>query len=167
MDAPTAAEAKARSPILAAQFPDGAAEAVLDTLIEVTAPLVGSLTGRAIAGTEGEDVPTALRPLAVMAIAMKTAAMFPDGASAEGAEEAVTNSKLRSISAGSWSESYFGPGEAAQAKQLDLDPTLASLLWALCTEEKKAEWIALWDPDNAPGFSVVEAFDYGQRPGRY
>jgi hypothetical protein len=167
LDAPTAKEVKARSPVLAAQFPEEADEAVLDTLIEVTAPLVGSLTGRIIAGTEGEDVPVALRPLAVMAIALKTAAMFPDGASAEAAEEAVANSKLRSISAGSWSESYFGPGDAAQAKQLDLDPTLASLLWALCTEEKKAEWIGLWDPNNAPGFSVVESFDYGQRPGGY
>lgn len=167
MDAPTAKEVRAASPSLTAHFPEPATDDALTALISVVAPLVGSLTGREIAGSEGEDVPAWLRPIAVMAIAMKTAAMFPEGASAEAAEDAVANSRLRSISAGSWSESYFGPGEAAQAKQLDLDPTLAGLLWALCTEEKKAEWIALWDPEHAPGFSVIEAYDYGQRPGGY
>lgn len=166
MDAPTAQEVKARSSVLAASYPTADDEKALDALLEVTAPLVGSLTGRIIAGTEGEEVPDALIPIAVTAIAMKTAAMFPNGASVEAAEEAATNSRLRSISAGSWSESYFGPGEAAQAKQLDLDPTLASLLWALATEEKKAEWLELWE-GKEKGFSVVEAFDYGQRPGGY
>lgn len=165
MDAPTAKEVRAVSPLLAGQYPEAEGDVALEGLIAVAAPLVGNLTGRGIAGTEGEDVPTAMRPLAVMAIAMKTASLFSAAGTKEAAEDAIDKSRLRSISAGSWSESYFGPGEAANNKQLDLDPTLASLLWALSTEDKKAEWLTLWDPDHAPGASVVEAFDYGARPG--
>lgn len=165
MDAPTAEEVKAVSPLLAAQYPEPDDEPALDRLIDVVAPLVGDLTGRAIAGTEGDEVPAAFVPMAVMAIALKTVSFYQATGSKAAAEENLERSRLRSISAGSWSESYFGPGEAAQAKQLDLDPTLSSLLWALATEEKKAEWLAQWDPDNAPGFSIIESFDYGARPG--
>lgn len=167
MDAPTAAEIRARSPFLAGAYADDeAGNLALQGRINVAAPLVGSLTGRIIAGTEGEEVPTGLLELAREAIAMKTAQLHSALGTADDAEEAMERSRLRSIAAGSWSESYWGPGEVAQGKQLDADPILASLLWALCTEDKKAEWEELWG-GREKGFSVVEAFDYSRRPGGY
>ena len=167
MDAPTAAEIRQRSAYLDAAFDDdGPGNEALQRRINVAAPLVGSLTGRIIAGTEGEDVPTGLLEVAREAIAMKTAQLQGALGTVEDAEDAIERSRLRSISAGSWSESYWGPGEAAQGKQLDADPILASLLWALTTDEKKDEWLELWE-GKEKGFSVIESFDYSRRPGGY
>lgn len=167
MDAPTAKEVRERSPLLAGAYEEPADDAALTLLIDVSAPLVGDMTGREIAGTTGEEVPDAKLELARKVIAMKTEGLHAVVGVAEDREDAIDRSRLRSISAGSWSESYWGPGEAAKGKTLDTDPILAELLWALCTEDKRAEWLAQWDPDNAPGFSVIESFDYGRRPGGY
>lgn len=167
MDAPTAAEIRQRSALLDAAFDDdGPGNGALQRRINVAAPLVGSLTGRIIAGTEGDEVPDGLLEVAREAIAMKTAQLQAALGTLEDAEEGIERSRLRSIAAGSWSESYWGPGEAAQGKQLDADPILASLLWALTTDEKRNEWIELWS-GREKGFSVVESFDYSQRPGGY
>jgi hypothetical protein len=162
----TVAEVWARSQLLKDRYPKGSGDPDLVLLVALAAPLVGSLTGRAIAGTEGEAVPTGLMELARNAIAMKSAALASSVGTAEGTEDSIERGRLRSIAAGSWSESYFGPGEAARGKQLDADPILAELLWALCTEEKKDEWTELWE-GKEKGFSVVEAFDYSARPGGY
>lgn len=167
MDAPSSAEIRQRSPLLADAYPAGEpGDSELQRRINVAAPLVGSMTGRAIAGTEGEEVPDGLLELAREAIALKTNQLHSALGTLENAEDALDRSGLRSIAAGSWSESYWGPGEAAQAKQLDNDPILASLLWALCTEDKKHEWEELWS-GKEKGYSVIESFNYSARPGRY
>lgn len=167
MDAPTAAEVRERSPLLAAAYPAGEpGDAELQRRIDVAAPLVGEMTGRIIAGTEGEEVPDGLLPVALEAITLKTAQLHGAVGTADNAEEALERSRLRSIAAGSWSESYWGPGEAAQGKALDTDPILASLLWALCTEDKKHEWEELWS-GKEKGFSMIESYDYSRRPGGY
>jgi hypothetical protein len=162
----TVAEVWARSPLLQTRYVRGSGDPELVLRVATAAPLVGSLTGRIIAGTEGEAVSDGMKELALSAIAMKTEQLDSAVGSVSSREEALERSALRSISAGSWSESYWGPGEAAQGKQLDTDPTLASLLWALCTEQKKGEWLELWE-GKEKGFSVVEAFAYSQRPGGY
>lgn len=167
MLAPTAAELRERSSYLDDAFPDDSpGEEALQRRIDVAAPLVGSLTGRVIAGTEGEEVPTGLLPVALEAITLKTVQLQGALGSAEDVEDALDRSHLRSIAAGSWSESYWGPGEAAQGKQLDTDPILASLLWALATEDKKREWEELWS-GREKGYSTIESWDYARRPGGY
>lgn len=173
MEAPTQAEIRASSPLLAENYPSPAKDDALELLITVASPLVGALTGRAIGGYAGdanvtvEDVPPGMLGLARAAIARKAEQLDSAVGTAEDREDAIERSRVRSISAGSWSEAYWGPGEAAKEKKLDSDPVLAEVLWALCTAEKQAEWLQLWDPEHAPGFGVVEAFDYGMRPGGY
>lgn len=167
MDAPTAAEIRARSAYIDGAFTDDEpGNAALTARIAVAAPLVGSLTGRIIAGTEGEDVPDGLVPIAIEAIAMKTAQLQAALGTVEDVEDAIDRSRIKSIAAGSWSESYWGPGEAAAGKQLDADPVLASLLWALATEDKRGEWLEIWEGKQR-GYSVIEPFDYSRRPGGY
>lgn len=161
----TVADIWARSAYLQKRFPRGSAEAPLEFLVGAVAPLVGSMTGRIIAGTEGEAVPPSLHEMELMAIAMKCDAFDIATGTAKGRRGSAGSGKLASFSAGSYSEAYFGPEQAMAAKKLDADPVLADLLWALCTEEKRLYWLAVWDPE---AFSVGEgslvAFEYGNRP---
>lgn len=159
--------ARKRSALLAKRFPEGTEE-VLQELLNVAAGLVSELTGRLIPPAEtGEAVPIGMWPLAVQAVIMEAEVIAPLLGTAEDREDSIDRSRLRSIAAGSWSESYFGPGEAAKNKQLADDPILAQLLWALATEEKRAEWLEQWDSGHQRGFSMIESFDYSRRPSGY
>ena len=101
-DAPTAAEIRARSEYLNNAFPDDdAGNEALTARIAVAAPLVGSLTGRIIAGTEGEEVPDGLLPIALEATAMKTAQLQAALGTVEDVEDAIDRSRIKSIAAGS------------------------------------------------------------------
>lgn len=161
----TIADIWARSSYLQQKFPRGPSEAPLEFLVGAVAPLVGSLTGRAIAGTEGEAVPPSLHEIELMAIAMKADAFHLATGSAKSRRSSAGKGNLSSFSAGSYSESYFGPAQAMEAKRLDADPTLADLLWALCTEEKQLYWLAIWDPESfSLGEGRLVAFEWGNRP---
>lgn len=155
----------ARSSFLQKRFPRGGAESDLEFVVAAVAPLVGSLTGRAIAGTEGTAVPAALVPIELQAIAMKADGFVNATGSAKSRRSSIGRGNLASFSAGSYSESYFGPAQAMAAKKLDSDPVLADLLWALCTPEKQLYWLALWDPANFPsGEGGLVSFEWGNRP---
>lgn len=162
----TVAEVWGRSPMLKGLYPDGAGDGDLVLLVAAAAPLVGSLTGRIIAGTEGEAVPDGMLELAFRAIAMKAEALYGAVGTQDARIDGIERSRLRSIAAGSWSESYWGPGEAAKGKALDPDPALAEILWALTTEAKREEWRELWEGTPRPA-SAIEAFNYSSRPGGY
>lgn len=171
MDRPTRAEVKERSRLLRGRYPtdpSGSATDDLDIAIEDAAFLVASITGRKIGTAEGEEVPADLVSVAKRAVALK-AEHLDTAAEEEAAEEAASGRRLRQISAGPWSESYFAPGELivkGGVPQLDPDPRLAELLWALCTEEMREEYMALFTGKVAPAAAVTQ-FDYRRWPGGY
>jgi len=162
----TVADIWARSPTLKARYPGGIGDGDFVLAVAAVAPLVGSITGRNIAGKEdGEDVPAHLREVALRAMALKTEQFIQAVGSAKLRKSSLSRGNLASFSAGSYSESYFGPGQMVSSKKLDPDPVLADFLWALCTEQAKLEWIQLWDPEAYPsGEMSVTAFEYGDRP---
>lgn len=161
----TIADIWARSAYLQAKFPRGASEAQLGFLVGAVAPLVGTITGRIIAGTPGESVPPSLYEVELMAIAMKCDAFHLATGTAKSRRTGSGKGNLASFSAGSYAEAYFGPAQIMEAKRLDPDPQLADLLWSLCTEEKQLYWLAIWDPANFDvGVGGIVAFEYGNRP---
>ena len=110
-------------------------------------------------------MPDYLDPLAILTIAMKTDQFDSAIRTVKGRRRSLTRGNLASFSAGSYSESYFGPQQAQAAKQLDPDPRLAELLWALCTDSKRLYWLSFWDPEDFPtGEGGLVAFEYGNRP---
>jgi hypothetical protein len=162
----TVADIWARSAMLKGRYPGGIGDGDLVLGVAATAPLVASITGRNIAGKEdGEDVPPHLHELALRAIALKTEQFLQAVGSVKLRKSSLSRGNLASFSAGSYSESYFGPGQMTTAKKLDADPVLAEVLWALCTDQAKLEWLQLWEPDAYPsGEMSVTAFEYGNRP---
>lgn len=156
METPTPDDVRARSELLSQRYPaeDAAATATLKAILDDDAPVVSELTGRSIgpaaAEQPGEEVPAHLVPVAKRAFALR-AERTAVGGSAKARRGAIGSLRLRSFTAGPYSESYFGPGEAQQAKVLDPDPAAHELLWALATEEKRAWWLRLW------GLAVEEA----------
>lgn len=172
MDAPTPDQLRAQSALLTERYPkatDGADEQ-LELFASVTSILVGSLTGREIGGftsenPQTEDVPAAMVPLAIQCVAMKTEQLVLSTATGRDRKRSINRGNLASFSAGSYSESYFGPEQAMRSKQLDSDSVFSQLLWALCTEAMKLYWLSFWEPDAYPqGVASIEAFEYGNRP---
>lgn len=112
---PSADEVRARSKLLTQRYPEPAGTfdpvdefgaAILDG-----AALVAVWTGRLIAPVDdGEEVPAGLRGLAVRAIA-KMAERGAVTGEVDATVKSAGGRRLRSISAGPWSESYFAPGE--------------------------------------------------------
>jgi hypothetical protein len=163
VNTPTPAEIRARSELVALRFPDTApGNEALTALAEVIGPLISELTGRAIGDAPGVEVPDYLVPVAEMAFALK---VEHHPTVAKDRRKALTVLNLRSFSAGPYSESYFGPGEAAQIKRLDPDPELHEVLWALATPEKRAYWLLLWNEQVAPA-AGVQTFAWGRRSRR-
>lgn len=163
MDRPTNDEVRARSELLRTDLPAPGGDAALTALIEDASALISAMTCRDIGAGTGEDVPAALLPVARRAVTLKSEALYVSG-TPTARRGAIGGGRLQSISAGPWSESYFGPGEAAQAGVLDPDPALHEALWALATEECRQEWLLLWaalrgDLD-APPASAVEEVDW-------
>jgi hypothetical protein len=166
VDAPTPDEIRQHSPLLKDRYPDDADDPSLELLVAITAPLVGDMTGRSIGGSEGEEVPAGKRVIATRAIAMKSEQLDSAVGTVKGRKRSLGRGNLASFSAGSYSESYFGPDQAMRAKQLDADPLFSELLWSLCTEDKRLYWLAIWDPDNfmVEAEGGVVSFEYGNRP---
>lgn len=163
MDAPTPDQVRSRSVLVAQRYPDDAAgDAALALQTEVLAPIISDLTGRSIGGAPGEEVPDYLVPVAQLVFALK---IERHPRTAREREKALRNLNLRSISAGPWSESYFGPGEAAQVKRLDLDAETHEALWALATPEKRSYWLVLWG-DPVPPAAAVQPFNWRRRSMR-
>lgn len=169
---PTAGEVRERSPLLRQRYPAPAASGTenpdLLAVVEDAAVVVAELTGRLIAPyAEGEEVPAGLVGVAVRAVARMAELMDTEAAS-EFADVAARGRRLRGFSAGPYSETYFAPGDLVVAKgsrpQMSPDPTLDRLLWALATEAKREEWIALVTGVQPPA-GAVAAFDYRRMGG--
>ena len=179
MDVPSPTEARERSALLTERFPSdheddtqGENNAKLALQLKFAAQLVSSLTCRVfddVGGSAGmEAVPAHMEELATRAVVLKAEqidASWTGQTSAQRVSQ-LGQGNLASISAGPWSESYFGPGEAASLARLDPVPAIHELLWALATEDCRNAWLLLWSGETAPA-GAVESFEYGQRPGGY
>jgi hypothetical protein len=167
VDTPTPDEVRPRSELLTARYPDddgGPNDLKLKALLDDDAPVVSSLTGRIIGpeGTPGEEVPAWLVPVAMRVMALRAERMSVTG-TARARTGVLGSLRLRSFSAGPYSESYFGPGEAATAKVLDPDPAVHELLWALATEEMRRYWLRLWGLGVEDPAVAVQSFEWGAR----
>lgn len=162
MDTPTPDQIRARSALVAQRFPSPGGNAELTATAEVIGPIIADLTGRAISGAPGEEVPDYLVPVAERAFALK---IERTPTTVKDRKKLLASLNLRSFSAGPYSESYFGPGEAAQIKQLDPDAETHQVLWALATEAKRAYWLLLWGDQVAPA-AGVQSFNWGGRSRR-
>lgn len=143
----------------------------LTLLLDDDAPVISQLTGRSIGidGTPGDEVPDYLKPVAYRVFALR-AERIAFGGTAKSRQSLLGSLRLRSFSAGPYSETYFGPGEAASAKVLDPDPEVHSLLWALATTAMKNYWLQLWGILKQDPFFQVQQFDYhrtARRPTRF
>lgn len=169
MELPTATEVRTRSELLTDAFPPGADPDPLEPVIADAGALVSALTWRLIPndatpdGASGEDVTPGLEPIAVRAVTLK-AEQLAVRSSSRARKKAITDGRLQSFTAGPYSESYFGPGEAQKAKMLDPDAALAEVLWDLATQAARDYWIAEWTGVRQPASAVV-AYDYSRRPG--
>jgi hypothetical protein len=177
VDTPTAAEVRARSALLRVRYPPPVAPATdepadLLAVIEDASAVVGALTGRLIAPLEvGEEVPPGKTHLAVRAVARMAELMDTEGA-ADFADVSARGRRLRSFSAGPYSEAYFSPDELVPRRgqqgrpQFSPDPTLDRLLWALATQDAIDLLIALASGIQPPAGLVTE-FDFRASGGRY
>lgn len=163
---PSTEDVRLRSPLLGQQFPasDTELDTRLRTMLEDDAAVIASLTGRAIGpvGTPGVEVPPHLVGTAIRVFALR-AERHGLRWTAEARTKSIGSEKLRSISAGPWSESYFGPGEASSLKKLDPDASIHDLLWALCTPEKQDYWLRLWGMGQNPPYAKARQFAHGAR----
>lgn len=172
MDTPTPADIRGRSELLTAKYPAPTPPADEDeafvALIEDTSALVAGWTGRLILPVdEGEEVPTGLVGVAKRAIARLVERVYT-ASSAASATAAATGKLLRSISAGPWSESYFAPGDLVVKNgvvAITGDPMLDAWLWALMTQDKRDEWMALATGKQTP-YGTATEFDYRRQDGR-
>lgn len=162
MNTPTPEEVRSRSALVEQRFPDTTdGDAALAAQLEVLAPIISDLTGRKIGpeGTPGVEVPGYLVPVAERAFALK---LERTPTTAKERRRVLQSLSLRSFSAGPYSETYFGPDAAAAIKRLDPDEETHEVLWTLATEEKRQEWLFLWNGQLAPGVAV-QSFAWSAR----
>lgn len=173
---PDASDIRARSRLLRVKFPvdstDPDSENDLRVTVAEATALVQGITWRLVDPDIGcpapdgflcELVPTSLVPVALRAVTLMAERFAVTGA-AQFAEKVATGRRVRSISAGPWSESYFAPGEFARRgavgrPPVDPDDALDAALWALMTEDARDEFIRFATGRTAPA-GVVTAFDY-------
>lgn len=165
MEAPTLDEVRTRSALLTQKYPDPGGDADLQLLIDLSCPLVSSITERAIGEhAEGEAVPAGQVELARRAIALKAEQLHEKVGTAKARKIGVGSAPIASMSAGSYSETVSNLESLIKGKALDFDPVMHQVLWALCTPERQLYWLTLWDPANFGPTGHIEAFDYGSRP---
>lgn len=165
---------RARSAMLAARYPaadpyDPDADA-LAPFVQVAEQLVSSFTGRDVDVGVGEPVPAEMTAVAVLAVQLMTEQIVVSGGGDVRASEAAAGGqRLRSISAGPWSESYFAPGELTLKNGVAVitgNMLLDQVLWSLMTQDKRDEWFALATGVQPPA-AIVSGFDYRRQGGGY
>jgi hypothetical protein len=166
----TAAELMEGSELLTQRFSAEGGPEKLQTLIEEAYGILHDLTCRSFGDgdleTPGEEVPTWLGPTAIRAMRLKAEQMVLRTGSAKERKRGAGRGNLASFRAGSYAESYFGPGEIAKSKTLDSDTSVAEALWALCTDACKEKWLALWSDVPAPAAGII-GIEWSDRPGGY
>lgn len=170
MQTPTLDEIRAESDFLAAKVPPdngGPNDDKLTARTAAAAALVASVTFRLIApvteptvaGYVFEEVPSGLQPVARRAIAVMVERLIVQ-ADPKLVEQQAAGKRLRSMSAGPYSEAYFAPGEFARRGQsgrpaMDQDDALDTLLWALATETGREYFIQFSTGVAAPAAIAV------------
>lgn len=177
---PTPEDVRDSSELLRVKYPigDPDSERRLRNVVYTATATVQGITGRLIDTTlgvpediePGEAVPKVLVPVALRAVTLMTEEMAATGEAAI-ATQAAQGRRLRSISAGPWSESYFAPGEfsrrgVAERPPMNANPQLDTALWLLATEDAQALWIAL-ATGTQPPVGVGQAVDYRRQGGGY
>lgn len=160
MDQPTAAAIRSWAPPLFSWdtygFPPGTpGDAALDVRATWAVGQLHAVTGRTLASiTTTEDVAVAQKVLAAFVM---TEAMGGGAAALQVLEQPW----LKSFSAGSYAETRFSPAEMAggSSKSPPFPVSLWWLLWALCTPEKQAEWMA-WLTGKTPAAAVFVPVDF-------
>lgn len=164
---PSPSEVRSRSHLLRLLLPpdpvDADVEETLRQAVYDAVALVEQLTCRSLQAPLGREGVKDLDRLAMRAVVLKTEKMVMQEGTAVSRKKILGNQLLKSISAGPWSETYFGPEEASKAKVLDTDPALHEVLWALATEECRDQWLFLWGMAAQPPFGAVKAFDWQGR----
>lgn len=179
MVTPTPDELRAQSEVLTARFPDDdggtedqklAARAVTAAAIvaSLTFRLIDPITESTVDGYAFEEVPDGLKPVAARAIALMTARAVLTG-ELKLAVATATGRRLRSFTAGPYSESYFAPGELGVKEgrpRLDPDDEIDAALWALATRSARSYLIFLSTGVAEPA-AGVQSFDYRRARGGY
>lgn len=165
---PDADTIRGRSELLKASYPSNPlsadVERALREVVADTVQLIESITGRKLDHT----LPAYLVRIALRATTLMVEMLTVKG-SADSVEATFGGTRLKSQSAGPWSESYFSPGELKLKNgipSLTGDDTLDWLLWELMTEEKREEWLALAGGMPAPA-GVVTNYDYRRTGAHY
>jgi hypothetical protein len=161
---PSADAVRSRSRLLQKLYPanpiDPAVESALREDVADSVALVQSLTCR----TLDQTVPADLVRVALRAVTLKTESIA-SGNDVKAATAIAQGRRLRSFTAGPYSESYFAPGELFVKNgvpQLDANPALAEALWALATDDCRDRWLALTTGIQAPAGAVSE-FNFNRR----
>jgi hypothetical protein len=159
VDTPTPDQVRAHSQLVAQKYPPPDADELLEAQIAAYVPVMADLTGRAIGEIPGAPVPDYLEPVALQALAL---VLERSTSTAKEAKREAGRLRLRSFSAGPYSETYFTPGDVAALKTLDPDQRVHALLWALATEEKRRYWLFIWGGPIEPG-AAVQRFNWRGR----
>lgn len=163
---PDADTIRARSETLKARYPeeplDADVERALREVVADAVALIERITGRLL----DDSLPTELVRIALRATTLMTEMLSIEG-SAEMVEATLGGTRLKSISAGPWSESYFATGELVVKNGIPSITGIGALdrlLWELMTDEKREEWLALATGMPAPA-GAVSQFDYRRSGG--
>jgi hypothetical protein len=151
----TVGEARARSEFIRTEYPaapyDAQKEEDLANALAAAQGLLASLTCR----TFDASMPPELLDMALFAAVAKTEQALAGG-TMKSRRSQFGRRALKSMSAGPYSESYFGPDDASKLRRLDLDPDMHDLLWAIATEECREKWLATWDGRYEPAGQTTE-----------
>lgn len=150
------ADLRARSPYLAERFPSPSGDAALSSILNTAMGLLKSATCRTFDSTMPEEYVY----MAIQALVLKVESMGSAFVSRSGAKVG-----LRSFQAGSYSESYFGQGEAAKNGMMDPNPQLDELLKAIATDDCLDNFLAT-NGKAAPA-SIIVAPSYRDDFSRY
>jgi hypothetical protein len=147
--APTAAEILAASQF---DFPTAgyADEAALEPLVAAGGSLLTTITG-----LEWADITPAQEPLVLLAVRGMTEQLAMQS-TPEYLETLADFDLIQSFSAGPYSETRRSAEDAMKARKLNAWPWLSDLLWQLLTPDKRDEWLAYFEGENAPAFAVTE-----------
>ena len=127
--------------------------------INLAAAMLSSLTCRDFGNGTGKPITDAEAPLAIFAMALYVEQItYRMDASRRQSAISSSTGGLQSFSAGPYSESYFGPGDANEYawNVLDADPLLNSALMALITPECLEARKALAGDGFPPGYATQE-----------
>jgi hypothetical protein len=155
---PAPDDIRSRSLLLRSKYETGDSD--LGLVVQDATSLVASITCRKM----DSSLPADLVGTAFRAITLKAEQLSVTSAAAL-VEKTATGRRVRSISAGPWSESYFAPGELVVkdgVPQIDPDPRLHEALWALMDDDCRAAWLAIARGENVAA-GAVTVFNYGRR----